>query len=72
MTVACLQLASVFLVIGRWSMDLDVIFIISGVRCIVMIGDEYIESFHKKTFPLKQSTQTKQEILIFAARAKGK
>ena len=40
MTVARLQLASVFVVVVRWSMDLDVIFIISSVCCTVMIEDE--------------------------------
>ena len=40
MTAARLRLASVLVVIARWSMDLDVIFIISGVRCTVMIEDE--------------------------------
>ena len=40
MTVARLQLASVFVVVVRWSMDLDVIFIISSVCCTAMIEDE--------------------------------
>ena len=47
MTAARLQLASVLVVVARWSMDLDVIFI-SGVRCTAMIKDEYIESFLEK------------------------
>ena len=33
MTVARLRLASVLVVVARWSMDLNIIFIISGVRC---------------------------------------
>jgi hypothetical protein len=45
MTVVRLQLASVLVVVARWSRDLDVIFFISSVCCIVMIEDEYIESF---------------------------
>ena len=40
MTAARLRLASVPVVVARWSMDLDVIFIISGIRCTAMIGDE--------------------------------
>ena len=40
MTAACLRLASVLVVVARWSADLDVIFIISGVRCTAMIDDE--------------------------------
>ena len=40
MTAARLRLASVLVVVARWSMDLDVIFIISGVCCIAMIEDE--------------------------------
>jgi hypothetical protein len=40
MTATRLLLASVLVVIARWSMDLDVIFIISGVRCAAMIEDE--------------------------------
>ncbi|EMS47599.1 hypothetical protein TRIUR3_32599 [Triticum urartu] len=40
MTVARLRLASVIVVVARWSMNLDVIFIISGVRCTTMIEDE--------------------------------
>lgn len=34
------QLASVLVVAARWSVDQDIIFIISDVRCIVMIKDE--------------------------------
>ena len=40
MTVARLRLASVLVVIARWSTDLDVIFIISSARCTTMIEDE--------------------------------
>ena len=40
MTAARLRLASVLVVIARWFMNLDVIFIISGVHCTVMIEDE--------------------------------
>ena len=40
MTAARLQLASVLVGVARWSMDLDVNFIISGVRCTAMIEDE--------------------------------
>ena len=39
MTAARLRLASVLVVVARWSTDLDVIFI-SGVRCTAMIEDE--------------------------------
>ena len=40
MTAARLRLASVLVVVARWSKNLDVIFIISGVHCIAMIEDE--------------------------------
>ena len=40
MTAARLRLASVLVVVARWSMNLDVIFIIFGVRCTTMIKDE--------------------------------
>ncbi len=40
MTAARLRLASVLVVIARWSTDLDVIFIISRVRCTTMIEGE--------------------------------
>ena len=40
MTAARLQLASVLVVVARWSTVLDVIFIISSVRCTTMIEDE--------------------------------
>ena len=40
MTAARLRLASVLVVVARRSMDLDVIFIISSVRCTTMIKDE--------------------------------
>ena len=35
-----LWLASVLGVVARWSTDLDVISIISGIRCTAMIEDE--------------------------------
>ena len=40
MTAARLRLAVVLVVVTRWSTDLDVIFIISDVRCTAMIEDE--------------------------------
>ena len=40
MTAARLRLASMLVVVARWSMDLDVIFIISSVRDIAMMNDE--------------------------------
>ena len=40
MTAARLRLASVLVVVARWSTDLDVIFIISTARCTTMIEDE--------------------------------
>ena len=40
MTAARLRLVSVIVVVARWSMNLDVIFIISSVRCTIMIEDE--------------------------------
>ena len=40
MTAPCLRLALVLIVVGGWSMNLDVIFIISGVRCTIMIENE--------------------------------
>ena len=40
MTAARLRLASVLVVVARWSIDLDVIIIISGIRCTAMIEDE--------------------------------
>ncbi|XBI81958.1 hypothetical protein VPH35_090759 [Triticum aestivum] len=39
MTAARLWLASVLVVVARWSTNLDVIFI-SGIRCTAMIEDE--------------------------------
>ena len=39
MTAARLRLASVLVVVARWSTNQDVIFI-SGIRCTVMIEDE--------------------------------
>ena len=39
MTAALLRLASVLVVVARWSMILDVIFI-SDIRCTAMIEDE--------------------------------
>ena len=40
MTAARLRLASVLVVVARWSTNLDVIFIIFSVRCTIMIEDE--------------------------------
>ena len=40
MMAAHLRLASVLVVVARWSTDLDVIFINFGIRCTVMIEDE--------------------------------
>ena len=40
MTAACLRLASVLVVVARWSINLDVIIIIYDVRCTAMIEDE--------------------------------
>ena len=40
MTVVRLQLASLDVVLARSSTNLDVFFIISGVRCTIMIEDE--------------------------------
>ena len=40
MTAARLRLASVLVVVPRWSMNLDVVFVISGVRCTAIIEDE--------------------------------
>ena len=48
MTAVCLWLASVLAVVGRWSTDLDVIFIIYDVHCTVMIEDKQIDSFLAK------------------------
>ena len=45
---ARLRLASVFVVVARWSTNLDVIFIIFGVRCTAMIKDEWTRSFLAK------------------------
>ena len=40
MTAARLRLVSVIVVVARWSTDLDVIFIISSVRCTAVMEDE--------------------------------
>ena len=40
MRVARPRLASVLVVVARWSTNLDVIFIISVIRCTAMIEDE--------------------------------
>ena len=39
MTAARFWLAPVLVVVARWSTDLDVISIISGIRCTAMIED---------------------------------
>ena len=39
MTTARLRLASVLVVVAKWSTNLDVNFIISGIRCTAMIDD---------------------------------
>ena len=40
MTAARLRLAPVLVVVAMWSTDLNVIFIISGICCTIMIDDE--------------------------------
>ena len=40
MMAARIRLASVLVVVARWSMDLDVIFIIFGIRGTAIIEDE--------------------------------
>ena len=40
MTAALLRIVLVLVVVARWSMNLDVIFIISGIHCTAMIEDE--------------------------------
>ena len=40
MMAARLRLASVLVVVARWSTDLDVIFIIFSVRCTTIVEDE--------------------------------
>jgi hypothetical protein len=40
MTEARLRLASVLVVVARWPTNMDVVFIISGVRCTAMIENE--------------------------------
>ena len=45
MMAARLWLASMFVVVARWSTDLDVIFIISCVPCTTINEDEYNGSF---------------------------
>ena len=40
MTAARLRLASVLVVVARWSTNLDAIFIIFGIRCTIMIEGE--------------------------------
>ena len=37
---ASLQIASGFVVVARWSTDLHAIFVISDIRCNIMIDDE--------------------------------
>ena len=39
MTAVRLRLASVLVVVARWSADRDVIFIFSGVRCTAMVEE---------------------------------
>lgn len=48
MMAARLRLASVFVVVARWSTDLNVIFIISDVRCTAMIKMNRLEVFLKE------------------------
>jgi hypothetical protein len=49
MMAARLRLTLVLVVVARWSTDLNVIFIISGVRCTAMIEDEYRKFSRKKS-----------------------
>ena len=51
MTAARLRLAPVLVVVARWSTDLVVILITSGVLCTAMIENEKIENFLKKKKP---------------------
>ena len=53
--VACLRFALVLVVVARWSMDLDVIFIISCVCCITMIDRKFFPQ--EKKIPKKQSRE---------------
>ena len=48
MTVARLHLARVIVVVARWLMDLDVVFVTSSVLFVAMMFDEWIRSFHPK------------------------
>ena len=73
MTAARPRLASVLLLVARWSTNLNVIFITSDVRRTAMIEDESIRSFfHKikstnndiKEFTLTQSNQITSYIRI--------
>ena len=47
MTSACLRLASVLVVVARWHVDMDIIFIISGICCAPMMEEEQIGCFKK-------------------------
>ena len=40
MTAACLRLASVFVVVTIWSIDMNVFFITSDVLCTTIMSDE--------------------------------
>ena len=47
-TAGRLWLASMLVVVTRWSTDLDVIFIIFGVHCAAIIEDEWMGCFLAK------------------------
>ena len=61
MTATRLRLASVLVVVARWSTDLDVIFIISGVlywsklQKTTTIGDPNSENHHHSFFSFKKT-----------------
>ena len=51
MTAARLRLASVLVIVARWSTNMDVFFIISGVCCIAMMKNNRLEVFLQKKDP---------------------
>ena len=48
MKAVCLQFTSVFVVIARWSTDMDVVFVIYDILCATMMFDEYIGNVFRK------------------------
>ena len=56
-TAAHIRLARVLVVVSRWSIDMNVIFVTSCVLCTAMLFDKYIKSFPQKIAFIKLLTK---------------